>query len=69
MGDFFEVIIQISLISIALMFYGTIHQAAVTHSARESGKDGLFSRQVWIVARATAFFFYGIFVTQSGCAS
>ena len=45
MGDFFEVIIQISLISVALMFYGTIHQAAVTHSARESGKDGLFSRQ------------------------
>ena len=67
MGEFVVAIIQISLISITLMIYGTIHHAAITSSAKESRKKGLFARQVWIVAGASAFTFFGLVVTQSSC--
>ncbi|WP_148201849.1 hypothetical protein [Synechococcus sp. CC9311] len=67
MGEFLKVIVQISLISIALMFYGTIHHTAIIYSAKESKKKGLFARQVWIVAGASAFTFFGLVVTQSSC--
>ena len=67
MGEFLKVIVQISLISFALMFYGTIHHAAIIYSAKESKKKGLFARQVWIVAGASAFTLFGLVVTQSSC--
>ena len=67
MVEFFAVIFQISLISIALMIYGTVHHAAINCSAKESRKKELFARQVWIVAGASAFTFYGLVVTQSIC--
>ena len=67
MREFFSVIIQITLISIALMIYGTIHYGAITCATKESRKKGLFATQVWIIAAASAFTFFGLVVTQSNC--
>lgn len=67
MREFFVVIVQMSLVSVALMIYGTMHYAAITCSAKESSKKRLFARQVWIVAGASAFTFFGLVVTQSNC--
>ena len=67
MREFFSVIIQITLISIALMIYGTIHHEVITCSAKESRKKGLFAAQVWIIAGASAFTFFSLVVTQGSC--
>jgi hypothetical protein len=47
------------------MFCRAIQHAAVSHLAKESRKEGLFSKEVWIVASASAFTFFGIAATQS----